>query len=164
MALLKKVGFGQVEPNRIQGRKQGRVLADIPVNPATVEAMGNKVQNGTVLAVNAGAGFQGNLKTANLDYPTADSTQVGLVYSEVKIYDEFLGMKDFALFTVAPSTHYATQSSIYNRNEEAETTVVPRLLGLTLGDVFTTNLIDVEDVLVLPEEGTELKLNAEEIS
>lgn len=161
MALLKKVGYGQVEPNRIQGRKQGRVLADIPVKPETVAAMGNRVENGIVLAVNAGSGFQGNLKTAHLDYPTADSVQVGLVYTENKLYDEYQGLKDFALFTTAPSMRHATQSAIYNKNEEPITTVVPRLLGLTLGDVFTTNQIDIADEAVLPEENTELKLNDE---
>lgn len=161
MALLKKVGYGQVEPNRIQGRKQGRVIADIPVKPETVEALGDRIENGLVLAVNAGTGFEGNLKTGHLDLPKEDSVQVGLVYTENKLYDDLHGLKDFALFTVNPTISHARQSAIYNAKEEPVKTVVPRLLGFTLGDVFTTNQIAVAggSETKLPEVGTKLTIN-----
>lgn len=160
MVLLKKVGYGQVEPNRIQARKNGGVLADVPANAETVTALGDRIENGLVLAWDAGAGFEGNLKKGELVLPTEDSKIIGLVYSETKLYSEFTSNKDFALFTKNPTMNQVRQSNIYDQTEVPHETVIPRLLFLATGDVYTTNLIGTADGKA-PVLGTVLKLNAE---
>ena len=156
MAKFTKLGYGQVEPNRIAGIKQGRVLADVPVKPETVTALGGYVENGIFLAWNPGVGLDGNLKKGELDLPKPDSTYIGLVYTDVKLYSQFTSNKDFALFTKAPSMNQATQSPYYDKKEVAHGTVIPRLIGLTVGDVFTTNNLEGT-----PEVGDVLKLNTQ---
>ena len=156
--LLKKVGYGQVEKNRIQGIRAGRVLADLPVKPEVVKSSGDRIENGMFLDAVYGTGFEGNLKTGQLELPTAQSKNVGLVYSEVKLYSEYTSNKDFALFTVNPSINQMRQAPIYDKTEAPKATVIPRLIFPTPGDIFTTNLIETTDG-ELPEVGTILKLN-----
>ena len=143
--LLKKVGYGQVEKNRIQGIRAGRVLADLPVNPDVVKSSGDRIENGMFLDAVYGKGFEGNLKTGQLELPTAESKNVGLVYSEVKLYSEYTSNKDFALFTVNPSINQMRQAPIYDKKEAPKATVIPRLIFPTPGDIFTTNLIETEN-------------------
>lgn len=156
--LLKKVGYGQVEKNRIQGIRAGRVLADVPVNPEVVKSSGDRIENGMFLDAVYGKGFEGNLKTGQLELPTAESKNVGLVYSEVKLYSEYTSNKDFALFTVSPSINQMRQAPIYDKKAAPKATVIPRLIFPTPGDIFTTNLIETPNG-ELPEVGTTLKLN-----
>lgn len=154
MAKFTKLGYGQVEPNRITGIKQGRVLAYVAVKPETVEALGGYIENGIFLAWNPGVGLDGNLKKGELDLPKADSAYIGIVYTEVKLYSQFTSNKDFALFTKAPTINQMTQSPYYDKAEKAHGTVIPRLIGLTVGDVFTTNNLEGT-----PEVGDVLKIN-----
>ena len=154
MAKFTKLGYGQVEPNRIAGIKQGRVLADVPVKPDTMTTLGGYVENGIFLAWNPGVGLDGNLKKGELDLPKPDSSYIGLVYSDVKLYSPFTSNKDFALFTKAPSMNQATQSPYYDKDDKPKGTVIPRLIGLTVGDVFTTNNLEGT-----PEVGAVLKVN-----
>ena len=157
MAKFTKLGYGQVEPNRITGIKQGRVLADVAVKPETVEALGGYIENGIFLAWNPGVGLDGNLKKGELDLPKPNSTYIGLVYTDVKLYSQFTSNKDFALFTKAPTINQMTQSPYYDKAEKAHGTVIPRLIGLTVGDVFTTNNLEgtpaVGDVLKINDQG-----------
>ena len=154
MAKFTKLGYGQVEPNRIAGIKQGRVLADVAVKPETVESLGGYIENGIFLAWNPGVGLDGKLKKGELDLPQPTSNYIGPVYSDVKLYSQFTSNKDFALFTKAPSIHQATQSPYYDKAEKAKGTVIPRLIGLTVGDVFTTNNLEGT-----PAVGDTLKIN-----
>lgn len=157
--LLNKVGYGQVEKNRIQGIRAGRVLADVPVNAEVVKTLGNRIENGYFLAVDFGKGFDGNLKKGELILPVAASQLVGLVYSETKLYSEYTTNKDFALFTVNPSINQMKQAPIYDKAEIKVDSIIPRLIFPTPGDIYTTNLIETEDGS-LPAVGVELKLNA----
>ena len=154
MAKFTKLGYGQVEPNRIAGIKQGRVLADVPVKPDTMTTLGGYVENGIFLAWNPGVGLDGNLKKGELDLPQPTSNYIGLVYSDVKLYSPFTSNKDFALFTKAPSMNQATQSPYYDKDDKPKGTVIPRLIGLTVGDVFTTNNLEGD-----PSVGDVLKVN-----
>lgn len=154
MAKFEKLGYGQVEPNRITGIKQGRVIADVAVEPATVEGLGGYIENGIFLAWNPGEGLDGNLKKGQLELPKVDSAIIGLVYTEVKLYSQFTSNKDFALFTKAPDLHRITQSPYFDKTEAAHDTVIPRLIGLTVGDVFTTNNLEGD-----PAVGTVLSIN-----
>lgn len=157
--LLTKIGYGQVEPNRILARKNGGVVADVPANADVVADFGDRIENGRFMVWNAGEGFDGNLKKGELNLPVeGGSTAVGLVYSETKLYSDFTSNKDFALFTKNPTINQIAQSAIYDKTETPVDTVVPRLLLTTVGDVFTTNMIETEDGM-LPTEGDDLTLN-----
>lgn len=158
--LLNKIGYGQVEPNRIQARKKGGVLADVPVSADLMKTL-ESIENGIFLAWDAAVGFEGNLKKGELVYPTAESTIIGLVYSEVSLYDEYHSNKDFALFTKNPTLGHVRQAPIYavNAKDTAVETVIPRLLFPSVGDVYTTNMVETADGN-LPAVGTKLQLNA----
>lgn len=157
MAKFKKLGYGQVEPNRITGIKQGRVIADVAVKPETVAGLGGYIENGIFLAWNPGEGLDGNLKKGELNLPVAESTIIGLVYTEVKLYSQFTSNKDYALFTKAPDLNRMTQSPYVDKKEVSHDTVIPRLIGLTVGDVFTTNNLEgtpkVGDTLNINDKG-----------
>lgn len=142
MALLEKLGFGQVEPNRISGIKAGKVVADVPMNVADMKKLDNALENGRFVAIRFGAGIEGNLKKGELGLPKAEEVSVGLVYSEVKLYSEYTSNKDFALFTHNPTINQIRQTPYYDKAEVAHETVVPRVLGLTVNDVFTINLVE----------------------
>lgn len=162
--LLTKVGYGQVEPNRIQGMLQGRILADVAVKPADYVTLGKGVQNGIVLAWHPGVSgdVASNLKDGELAIPAASDTAYYLIYTDVSLHSEYLSNKDFVL-TAEPGNIYAGREAAYNPHfnptEASKQTVVPRGIGLTIGDVFTTNMIETEDGN-LPNVGTALKLNA----
>ena len=155
MAIFKKLGYGQVEPNRVTGIKQGRVIADVPVDPTVVEALGGFVENGIFLAWNPGKGLDGNLKKGQLELPALDSSIIGIVYTEVKLYSQFTSNKDFALFTKAPDLNRMSQSPYYDKAEAEHGTVIPRIIGLTVGDVITLNNLGDE----APAVGDVLKID-----
>lgn len=161
--LLTKVGYGQVEPNRIQGMLQGRILADVAVKPADYVTLGKGVQNGIVLAWHPGVSgdVASNLKDGELAIPAASDTAYYLIYTDVSLHSEYLSNKDFVL-TAEPGNIYAGREAAYNPHfnptEASKQTVVPRGIGLTIGDVFTTNMIET-NTGNLPEVGTTLKLN-----
>lgn len=116
MALLQKNGYGQVEPNNITGRRSGRVYAQKALRAdmaATLES--GKLQNGMFLVYDL-------LEGCHTD---GSKGELGLVYNEVKVYRDTEGAKDF----------YVAAGS--------DGLIFPRILGLTKGDVFTTNLVDI---------------------
>lgn len=162
--LLTKVGYGQVEPNRIQGMLQGRILADVAVKPEDYTTLGKGVQNGIVLAWHPGTSdttVASNLKDGELVIPKASDTVYYLIYTDVSLHSEYLSNKDFVL-TAEPGNIYAGREAAYNPHfnptEASKQTVVPRGIGLTIGDVFTTNMIETNDGN-LPEVDETFKLN-----
>ncbi|MGL5958147.1 MAG: hypothetical protein ACRCZZ_06100 [Phocaeicola sp.] len=117
MALLQKNGFGQVEPNNLAGRLSGRVYAQKQLKDG-LALQADKLQNGMFLVYDMVEGCH------------TDSTkgEMGLVYNEVKVYDSRESYKDFY---VKPGT---------------DGLIFPRIIGLVKGDVFTTNLVDLDTV------------------
>lgn len=106
---IKRIGFGQVEPNHLSAQQTGQIYAQLPADSAF-----NILENGMFL---------------KYDYPAGkcDLTGAGewlLVFNEVKLYDQRkFGYKDFAL-----------KKSDFMNGE-----LVPRLLRVEVGDIFTTN-------------------------
>lgn len=156
MALLAKVGYGQVEPNRLSAQATKRIIADVPVKAADFATLGKVVQNGMFLTYNPAGDIESNLKKGTFDLPTVKggSTLTGLVYNEIKLYHDSQSNKDFALTTSAHTLLSGVNQTPYrNKAEQAVDTVVPRVYFLAVGDLFTTNLIDKDapalgDILV----------------
>ena len=113
MATIKRVGFGQVEPNHLSAQRNGQVYASLPCN-----------KNITVLE---------NGQFVKYDYAHNEVNFTGagewmLVMNEVKLYDDFWreSYKDFALV-----------KDNYNNGVMA-----PRVLKTMPGDIYTTNCLE----------------------
>lgn len=148
MALLAKVGYGQVEPNRLSAQATKRIIADVPVNATDFATLGGIVENGMFLTYNPAGGIESNLKKGTFDLPTVKGgTQLtGLVYNEVKLYHDSQSNKDFALTTSGHTLLSGVNQTPYRDvSGTAIDTVVPRVYFLAVGDIFTTNLIDEDD-------------------
>lgn len=146
MALLPKNGYGQVEPNRLNAQRTGRIIADVPVSVEAFTAAEEVIQNGMFLTYNPAGGIETNLKKGTLDLPeVGGSPMTGLVMSEIKLYHDSQSNKDFALSTNKHTLLSGVNQTPYRDvREDAHNTVVPRMYFLEMGDVFTTNLVDVE--------------------
>lgn len=175
MALLPKIGYGQVEPNKINAKRTGALFADIPLSPEAFAAVNQKVEQGMFFTLEAGgAGVNTNLKTAQLVLPQADNgleltvvqvttmpdgqkavklavTNEGdgktqLVYNEEKLYHVSQGRKDFVLTTNGEGNIFRNRQTPYRDvADNLIDTVIPRTLKLSITDVYTTNLIDEAD-------------------
>lgn len=112
MALkVDRKGYSQVEPNHLSGIVTGQILAQLPVDTAT---MGKVIENGRFAKYDYAAG------KVNL---TGDGEWM-LIYNEEKLYDERKQHhKDFAMV-----------AGNYTDEE-----IVPRLISTVLGDIYTTN-------------------------
>ena len=139
MATIKRIGFGQVEPNHLSAQRNGQIYASLPCNKDI-----KVLENGQFV---------------KYDYAKNEVNFTGegewmLVMNEVKLYDDAWreSYKDFAL-----------QADNYNGGAMA-----PRVLKTMPGDIYTTNCLEAgntsgkalytgtEEI----EVGTELKINA----
>ncbi len=133
MATLKRIGFGQVEPNHLSAPRNGHVYAQLPMSTAV-----NILENGQFV---------------KYDYANGECNFTGfgpwmLVYNEEKLYDERKqAHKDWAMkkkeyndgvmtprvFLLEPGDIYTTNCFEANTDDEAETTGV----SVSVGDYFT---------------------------
>ena len=113
MATIKRIGFGQVEPNHLSAQRNGQVYGQLPC-AADIEVL----ENGQFVKYDY----------ANSEVNFTGAGEWMLVMNEVKLYDDFWreSYKDFAL-----------QKKNYDRGE-----LVPRVLKTMPGDIFTTNCIE----------------------
>ena len=106
---VKRIGFGQVEPNHLSAQTNGQIYAQLPAD-STLSIL----ENGMFL---------------KYDYANdkCDLTGEGewlLVMNEIKLYDKRKqGLR-----------HYAMRKDDFVDGE-----IVPRLLRTEIGDIFTTN-------------------------
>ena len=114
MAILTKIGFGQVEPNHLSAQRNAQIYAQLPAAEAALRS--GVIENGMFLKYDIVAG---EMNTTGLGEDM-------LVFSEVKLYDRFreVGYKNFAL----------------KKAEAVGGKVYPRLFKTAVGDIFTTNL------------------------
>lgn len=160
MAEFTRIGYGQVEPNQLSGIKTGQIYASLPLDTAV-----NVLQNGEFMYYDYASG----------KVSATDSTGVAepmLVFQEIKIYEDWLSYKDFAMIRVGDNyvtnrpavgtlTSANTDGTIYGDgaltvgvNPNPGHTeygyrmdgIAPRLIKTNVGDIFTTNMVatDVE--------------------
>ena len=111
MAMIKKIGYGQVEPNHLSAQRTGQIYAQLPAN-SEIETLENGLFVKYDLA-NGEVNFEGKGEWM-------------LVYNEVKLYDERKQTyKDFAM--VKGDFNYGV--------------MVPRVLKTNIGDIYTTNMV-----------------------
>ena len=138
MATIKRIGFGQVEPNHLSAQRNGQIYASLPCNKEI-----KVLENGQFV---------------KYDYAKSEVNFTGagewmLVMNEVKLYDDAWreSYKDFAL-----------QADNFNGGVMA-----PRVFKTMPGDIYTTNCLQGANVSGKAvytgteeiEVGTELKIN-----
>lgn len=155
MAEFTRIGYGQVEPNQLSGIKTGQIYASLPLDTNV-----NVLQNGEFMYYDYASG----------KVSATDSTSVAepmLVFQEIKIYEDWLSYKDFAMIRVGDNyvtnrpavgnlTSANTDGTIYGDGaltkgvnpDPAHTEygyrmdgIAPRLVKTNIGDIFTTNMV-----------------------
>lgn len=158
MANFTRIGYGQVEPNQLSGIKTGQIYASLPLDKS-VEVL----QNGEFMFYDYVSG------TVMGDPDEATITEPYLVFQEIKIYEDWLSYKDFAMIRVGDN--YVTNKPAVGRltsansdgkiyGDGAETIgvdadpahsdyqagyrmdgIAPRLVKTNVGDIYTTNMV-----------------------
>lgn len=157
MADFTRIGYGQVEPNQLSGIKTGQIFDSLPI-AADVKVL----QNGEFMYYDYASG------TVSADDTTGVSEPM-LVFQEIKIYENWLSYKDFAMIRVGDN--YVTNNPAVGRltSQNADGTVygdgastvgvnadpahsdyqagyrmdgiAPRLVKTNVGDIYTTNMV-----------------------
>jgi len=106
---IKRIGFGQVEPNHLSGIVTGQIYAQLPVKAGETQ-----LEQGQFAKYDYAAG------EVNFD----GEGEFMLVYNEEKLYDERKqSHKDF----------------VYKVDDFTDKKMFPRLIKTNIGDIFTTN-------------------------
>ena len=100
-----RIGYGQVEPNQLSAQKTGQIYASLPLNKDV-----KVLQNGEFMYYDYATGMV-----------SADGQgEPMLVFNEIKIYEDRLSYKDFAMIRVGDNyvTNDASVCSITSRNKD----------------------------------------------
>lgn len=167
---FKRIGYGQVEPNQLSGIKTGQIFASLPLDKEV-----KVLQNGEFMYYDYANG------SVNATAEADAAPEPYLVYQEVKIYEDWLSYKDFAMIRVGDNyvtndpaigrlTSANTDGTVYGDGAETEGAsidhsdyqagyrmdgIAPRLVKTNVGDLYTTNMVDEEGTY---EVGTVLTL------
>ena len=115
-------GFGQIELNQVSFRRDGRVEAQCALDATDFASV--PAENGMLLAVDR--------VNRTVKFPTDDSLPIALNYTTEHMYDERANaLKDFKL---------------------ERGTFLPRLGFLSVGELFTTNCICMDESEFADEE------------
>ena len=124
MADIKRIGYGQVEPNHLSGIVTGQIYAQLPA--ATVSGSGNNTTVTPIAQLEQGQFAKYDYAKGVVDFD--GEGEFMLVYNEEKHYDERLwNHKDF----------------VYKATDFTDGKLYPRLIRTYIGDIFTTNMIGV---------------------
>ena len=136
-----KLGYGQLEPNHLSARRNGKIYAQLPADKS-IEVL----ENGQFV---------------KYDYANGVVNFTGegpwmLVFNEPKVYEDRQTNADFAM----KREDYVAY--VYNAANDAMpegTVMVPRVMTTDAGDIMTTNMIDEESLV----KGEKLAPNAKGI-
>ena len=123
-------GYGQVEPNHLSARRTGQIYAQLPVNK-DIEVLENG-QFAKYDSVKGEVNFTGKGEWM-------------LVFNEVKVYDAREQDQDFAMIR---DNYDARVYNAVGAEMPEGTKMVPRLFKTNVGDIFTTNCINEEELAV----------------
>lgn len=156
---FKRIGYGQVEPNQLSGIKTGQIFASLPLDKEV-----KVLQNGEFMYYDYAKG------SVNATAEAEAAPEPYLVYQEIKIYEDWLSYKDFAMIRVGDNyvtnnpaigrlTSANTDGTVYGDGAETEGAsidhsdyqagyrmdgIAPRLVKTNVGDLYTTNMVDEE--------------------
>lgn len=160
-------GYAQVEPNHLSAQRTGQIYAQLPANK-DIEVLENgqfvkyDYRNGEVNFTGAGEWMlvYNEIKLYRDGQDDCEFAMVKRNYSAT-VYSPSTGVltddarsRDYTGI-VAPADPYSLDATedpfhIYNQNEVAlmpeGTTMVPRVFKTNVGDIMTTNAINLEEV------------------
>lgn len=129
MATIKRIGFGQVEPNHLSAQRTAQIYAQLPAADSI-----NILENGQFVKYDY----------ANSNGGECNFTGKGewmMVFNEVKLYDDFWreSYKDFAMKkeNYTPGSNDITHNSLGPLRGQ----MVPRVIKINVGDIWTTNAL-----------------------
>ena len=125
-----KLGYGQLEPNHLSARRNGKIYAQLPADKS-IEVL----ENGQFV---------------KYDYANGVVNFTGegpwmLVFNEPKVYEDRQTNADFAM----KREDYVAY--VYNAANDAMpegTVMVPRVMNTDRGDIYTTNMVGEESLTV----------------
>lgn len=117
MALLTKIGYGQVEFNKVTSQVTKDIISKLPAS-------------NTINAVEMGMFLVPDYTNGVLKLPATNGAAAYIVNNELKNYEPYKTRKDFRLVPTAGNAHVLAQD------------MYPRCYKLTVGDIFHTNLLD----------------------
>ena len=124
---MKRVGYGQVEPNHLSAQRTGQIYAQLPAKNNI-----NLLENGQFVKYNYADGV--------IDFEGEGEWM--LVYNEVKLYDAPWreSYKDFAMIkdNYTPGSDTITHDGLGPFKGQ----MTPRLFKTNIGDIFTTNCLE----------------------
>ena len=132
MALLEKIGYGQVEFNKVTAQVTKEIISTMPADS-------------TIDAVEMGMFMVPDYTNGVMKFPAAEGDAAYIINNEIKNYEVRKARKDFRIESVAGSAHFVAQSAI------------PRAFKMHVGDTFHTNLI--EDFDESTAKGTQFVTN-----
>lgn len=150
--VIKRKGFGQVEPNHLSAQRTAQIYAQLPAADA-IEIL----ENGQFV---------------KYDYANGEVNYTGvgewmLVFNEVKLYDDWReSYKDFAMIksNYTPGSETITHGGLGPFKGQ----MTPRVFKTNVGDIYTTNCIGgantsgtAEYAGISVEEGNLLKVGAD---
>jgi hypothetical protein len=114
-----RIGYGQVEPNQLSGIKTGQIFASLPLDNRTIaggasaDSKVDLLQNGEFMFYDYASGFVSCIDSVDNGTSDAIHAEPYLVYNEIKIYEDWLSYKDFAMFRVGDN--YVTNPPMIGR-------------------------------------------------
>lgn len=122
---IKRVGFGQVEPNHLSAQRTAQIYAQLPAKDDI-----DILENGQYVKYNYAEGV------VDFDGPG----EWMMVFNEVKLYDDRWreSYKDFAMI----KEHYTPGSDITHEGiGPFKGQMTPRVIKTNVGDIYTTNAV-----------------------
>lgn len=125
---MKRIGFGQVEPNHLSARRTAQIYAQLPAK-SDIEIL----ENGQFVKYNYAAGvcdFEGEGEWM-------------MVFNEVKLYDDAWreSYKDFAM--IASNYTEGSDDITHDGLGPFPGRMTPRVIKINVGDHWTTNTLGV---------------------
>ena len=118
MATIKRIGYGQVEPNHLSAQRTAQIYAQLPANK-DIEVL----ENGQYVKYDYAEG----------EVNFAGEGEWMMVFNEVKLYDGWReSYKDFAM----------------KKSNYTEGVMTPRVIKTNVGDIYTTNCVAEEEIEV----------------
>lgn len=108
---MKRIGYGQVEPNHLSAQRTGQIYAQLPATGIA------QLENGQFAKYDYAKG--------KVDFSADAEIEWMLVFNEVKLYDGYRTYKDYVALA----------------SDNADKVIYPRLFKTNIGDIFTTNCL-----------------------
>lgn len=126
MATIKRIGFGQVEPNHLSAQRTSQIYAQLPAK-SDIEIL----ENGQFVKYNYADGV--------VDFEGKGEWM--MVFNEVKLYDDKWreSYKDFAMIKTnyTPGSEDITHGNLGPFKGQ----MTPRVIKTNVGDIYTTNCV-----------------------